>query len=334
MSDGHDNPGAIKSIPGVAPRTWDTAEVALSIHNLSIAFARPDGTEAQAVRGASLEVRAGHMTALVGESGSGKTVTALSVLGLLDSPPARIAGGRVMFENEDVLKVSPRRLRQIRGGGIAMIFQEPMTSLNPVMSVGEQVIEAVRLHQRLSPRAARSAAVEALEQVGIADAARRMRMYPHEFSGGMRQRVMIAMALACRPRVLLADEPTTALDVTIASQILDLLQSLARPRNSEGLGQGQGTGTKGEQVRGWGREPTREVGQIRGQGMGILLITHDLGIVADRADYVAVMRAGEIVEAGLTAEVFANPRHVYTRGLIDCRPTLERERREKLKTVV
>ncbi len=253
----------------------------------------------------------GQTVAVVGESGCGKSVTALSTLQLIPRPPGRFDRGEVRFDSSfgrsagvdevdggvDLLKLSEREIRRVRGNEIAMIFQEPMTSLNPVYTVGEQIREAVRLHQLADASAAREIAIAAMNDVGIPDAARRMKAYPHQFSGGMRQRVMIAMALACKPKLLLADEPTTALDVTIQAQILELLADLKRRR-----------------------------------GMGIMLITHDLGIVAGHADVVCVMYAGRVVEYAGVYELFRRPLHPYTRGLLSSIPRLG-ERRERLTTI-
>ncbi len=273
----------------------------LRIEDLAVSFPGAGGTRAPAVDGASLTVHPGQVVALVGESGCGKSVTALSVLGLLPRATARIDRGRILFSSRlgevDLLRAPERRLRAIRGGEIAMIFQEPMTSLNPVYTVGDQIVEAVRLHQGASRRRARRAAIDALAEVGIPEAPRRLRAYPHQFSGGMRQRVMIAMALACRPRLLLADEPTTALDVTIQAQILALLGRLRREH-----------------------------------GLAILLITHDMGVVARHADVVCVMYAGRIVECAGTRPLFASPLHPYTRALLACIPRLG-GRRERLTTI-
>ena len=286
----------------IAPPT-SNAEPApvLRIDDLAISFPGADGERPRAVDGVSLSVYAGQTLALVGESGCGKSVTALSALGLLKTPPASIDSGAITLtatgQTSDTLQLDERALRRIRGGDAAMIFQEPMTSLNPVMSIGEQVIEAIRLHQRTSKAVARKRAIDALVEVGILDAAKRMRDYPHEFSGGMRQRVMIAMALACEPALLLADEPTTALDVTIQAQILDLLERLQRER-----------------------------------GLAIVLITHDLGVVAQRADTVCVMYAGRIVEAARANRLFANPTHPYTNALLGAIPSMT-DRRQRLTTV-
>ena len=235
----------------------------------------------RAVEGVSFSIDAGETLALVGESGCGKSVTAFSLMRLIADPPGRIAAGQVLFEGRDLLKLSETGIRAVRGERVAMIFQEPMTSLNPVMTVGEQIVEAIRQHRPVTRRAARDRAVALLEEVRIPDAARRFGEYPHRLSGGMRQRVMIAMALACEPRLLIADEPTTALDVTIQAQVLDLIDALKARL-----------------------------------GMAVLLITHDLGVVAQHAQHVAVMYAGRIVEEAGVAELFSAPRHPYTEGLL------------------
>lgn len=288
---------------GTPPVTAPDPSPILRVRDLRIAF---DHAAAPAVNGAWLDVHAGQMVALVGESGSGKSVTAMSLLGLLPSPPARIERGSALFRSAshvahgrvvDLLTLDAAAMRLIRGREIAMIFQEPMTSLNPVMTIGDQIIETIQLHARIDRAAARTRAAVALSEVGIADAARRLGQYPHEFSGGMRQRVMIAMALACRPSLLLADEPTTALDVSVQAQILDLLGEARRTR-----------------------------------GMGLLFITHDLGIVAQHADVVCVMYAGRIVEAATVFDLFDAPRHPYTRALLQCVPRLG-VRAERLSNV-
>jgi oligopeptide/dipeptide ABC transporter ATP-binding protein len=248
----------------------------------------------------SFHVDRGELLSIVGESGCGKSMTALSVMRLI-SKPGKIVGGEILFEGENLLKATEERMRGIRGDDIAMIFQDPMTSLNPVYTIGEQVAEALRLHRRLSRRDARAATIEAMREVSIPDPARRVDDYPHQLSGGMRQRVMIAMALACDPKLLIADEPTTALDVTIQAQILELLDELRR---------------------------TRE--------LGVLLITHDLGVVAEVADRVAVMYTGRIVEESPVAELFARPRHPYTEGLLRSVPKLtikDAERATRLETI-
>ncbi|WP_234053162.1 MULTISPECIES: ABC transporter ATP-binding protein [unclassified Xanthobacter] len=254
----------------------------LDVRGLSIAFPK-----ATPVRDVSLTVEAGETVALVGESGSGKSLTALALLRLLPER-ARIASGEVLFGGRDLARLGDRELRDVRGRDIAMVFQEPMTALNPVLSVGDQIAEVVRLHQGLSRGAARARAVELLDLVRIPEPQRRVAEYPHELSGGMRQRVMIAIAVACSPRLLIADEPTTALDVTIQAQVLDLLDALRRDLS-----------------------------------MGLLLITHDLGVVAEWADRVAVMYAGRKVEEAPFEVLFATPLHPYTRGLLAASPRLE-----------
>jgi peptide/nickel transport system ATP-binding protein len=254
----------------------------LSIEGLSVTFVTARGP-LRAVEDLSLALGAGRTLALVGESGCGKSVTSLALMGLL--PANARVDGRVMFEGRDLLRLDARERRALNGGAIAMIFQEPMTSLNPAFTVGEQVAEAIRVHEGAPEDAALRRAVEMLERVHIPDAARRASQYPHQMSGGMRQRVMIAMALACRPRLLIADEPTTALDVTVQAQILALLEELKRD-----------TGT------------------------AVLLVTHDLGVVADHADEVAVMYAGRIAEVAPAAALFARPEHPYTIGLMGAAP--------------
>jgi peptide/nickel transport system ATP-binding protein len=244
--------------------------------------------ELRAVDGVSFSVPAGATVGLVGESGSGKSVTALSILRLVRDPPGRVIGGEVWFRDRDLLKLDERALREVRGNQISMIFQEPMTSLNPVLTIGDQVGEPLRVHRGLGRREARAEAAGLLRKVGIADPERRVREYPHQMSGGMRQRVMIAMALACRPQLVIADEPTTALDVTIQAQILDLLAGLKREL-----------------------------------GMSLLLITHDLGVVAETCDEVVVMYAGHVVERARTAQLFSHPRHPYTAGLLRSIPSLQ-----------
>ncbi len=257
----------------------------LSIENLQIHFRTPDGAN-RAVDGVSFDIGAGETLAIVGESGCGKSVTAMSILRLLPEPAAAIAGA-IRFEGRDLLQVSNRAMHKIRGNAISVIFQEPMTSLNPVLTVGRQIGETLRLHQGLSRRAAEERAVEMLTLVGIPEPRRRVREYPHQLSGGMRQRVMIAIALACSPKLLIADEPTTALDVTIQAQILDLMRDLK----------------------------TRV-------GAAIMLITHDLGVVAEVADRVVVMYAGRKVEEASVEELFRAPKHPYTRGLMGAVPRL------------
>jgi peptide/nickel transport system ATP-binding protein len=242
----------------------------------------------RAVDGVSFSIGRGETLAVVGESGCGKSVTSLSILRLIASPPGRIVSGKLSFDGEDLLAKTERQMRELRGNRISMIFQEPMTSLNPVLTVGHQVAETLRLHQKLGRAAAMARAGELLRLVRIPEPERRLRQYPHELSGGMRQRVMIAMALACSPKLLIADEPTTALDVTIQAQILDLMRELKAQT-----------------------------------GAAILLITHDLGVVAEMAERVVVMYAGRKVEEAPVEALFARPRHPYTRGLLGSIPRLE-----------
>lgn len=256
----------------------------LEIRDLQTSFFTSDG-EVRAVNGVTFSIEAGKTMGLVGESGCGKSVTALSVIQLLTKGTGRIVGGEVLYEGENLAAFSEERMRTIRGNDISMIFQEPMTSLNPVFSVGEQIAEAVRLHQKLSRKEARNRAIEMLRLVKIAEPEKRLNEYPHQMSGGMRQRVMIAMALSCNPKLLIADEPTTALDVTIQAQILELISELQ------------------EQL-----------------GMAVLMITHDLGVVAEQADEVAVMYAGKIVEHAAPEVIFADPKHPYTIGLMKSIP--------------
>ncbi len=263
-----------------APRALDPAMPLLAVRELHTHFETAEGV-ARAVDGVSFTLRPGRTLGLVGESGCGKSVTALSILRLV-SPPGRIVSGAILYKGQDLLGLSERSMRHVRGKEIAMVFQEPMTSLNPVFTIGSQIGEAVRLHQRLGRAATRARVIEALRLVEMPEPERRARSYPHELSGGMRQRAMIAMALACEPNVLIADEPTTALDVTIQAQILELLRGL--------------------------RERL---------GMAMLLITHDLGIIAEHADDVAVMYAGRIVEYGSVLDVFERPLHPYTIALME-----------------
>src|SRR5215217_1478747 len=258
----------------------------LELKNLNVAFDTERG-QIRPVRDVSLSVFPGQTVAVVGESGCGKSVTALSILRLIPEPPGKILGGEVRFEGRDLLRLSEKEMRGVRGKDIAMIFQEPMTSLNPVYTIGDQIAEAVVLHQHVSSREAYEIAAQSLQDVGIADPQRRVHEYPHQMSGGMRQRVMIAMALSCKPKLLIADEPTTALDVTIQAQILELLRKLQRE-----------------------------------QGMAILLITHDLGVVAENADVVAVMYASRVVETATVEELFDHPKHPYTEALFRSVPKL------------
>ncbi len=274
----------------------------LEVRNLKTYFATKRG-EVRAVDDVSFTLEQGETLSLVGESGCGKSVTALSILRLV-SPPGRIltdGGGQILFEGRDLLELSEDQMRAIRGDDIAMIFQDPMTSLNPVYTVGEQIAEAIRSHRKVSKKEAWSQAIEGMRDVAIPASEVRAKNYPHEMSGGMRQRVMIAMALACDPKLLVADEPTTALDVTIQAQILDLLTELRERRN-----------------------------------LALLLITHDLGVVAETSDRVAVMYAGKIVEEATVRELFARPRHPYTEGLLRAVPRLDEsgeEKRRRLQTI-
>lgn len=268
----------------------------LEVRELRTVFQTSQG-EARAVDGISFTVEPGRTLGIVGESGCGKTMTALSILRLLP-PSGHAGGGEVIFDGQNLLALSERDMRRIRGNLIAMIFQEPMSSLNPVFTVGNQITEAVQLHQGLGHREAYDKAIEMLRMVDIPEPERRVHDYPHQLSGGMRQRVMIAMALSCHPRLLIADEPTTALDVTIQAQILDLLADLQRRL-----------------------------------GMGLILITHDLGIVAERANSVAIMYAGRIVEQATVQELFAHPLHPYTRALLRSIPRVGNEKTRRLEAI-
>jgi len=261
----------------------------LEVTDLTTSF-QTSGGEVTAVENISFSLEKGEILGIVGESGSGKSVTALAIMGLLPRPPARILGGAIRFEGQDLLTLSDRSMQRLRGPGIAMVFQEPMTSLNPVFTIGEQIMETIRAHESLSQKESFGRAVEMLEKVGIASAATRMTDYPHQLSGGQRQRVMLAIALVCRPRLLIADEPTTALDVTIQAQILDLLMDL--------------------------RDEF---------GMAIMMITHNMGVIAETADRVMVMYAGRVVEQAPVARLFDHPLHPYTRGLLSCVPTLDQD---------
>ncbi len=260
----------------------------LEVNDLKTYFGTDDGV-VKAVDGVSFHINRGETLAVVGESGSGKSVTSLSIMRLIASPPGRIAGGEMLFEGQDLVKKSEAEMRRIRGNDISMIFQEPMTSLNPVYTVGDQIAEAIQLHQKKNRSQAMKLAAEMLDLVGIPEPGKRVHNYPHQMSGGMRQRVMIAMALSCGPKLLIADEPTTALDVTIQAQILDLMRQLQR-----------------------------EI------GMSILFITHDLGVVAEIADRVVVMYAGRAVEEGDVREIFAKPQMPYTLGLMNSIPRVDK----------
>ena len=270
----------------------------LSVAGLSTAFATDEGI-VSVVDGVSFELAAGTTLGIVGESGCGKSVTALSIMGLLPKPAGRVTSGRILFKGEDLLALNAEEYQRIRGNRIAMIFQEPMTALNPVQRIGRQLIETLDLHRpELSKREKTAAAVDLLDRVGIPAPDQRLRDYPHQLSGGMRQRVLIAIALACRPDVLIADEPTTALDVTIQAQILELMRELQQE-----------------------------------YGMGILFITHDLGVIAELCDEVVVMYAGRVVERAGAAALFANPRHPYSEGLLASIPRLDSAPKTQLTTI-
>ncbi|MFO0400466.1 MAG: ABC transporter ATP-binding protein [Alphaproteobacteria bacterium] len=262
----------------------------LDVQGLTTAFMTGRG-EITAIEEVSFSLKEGEILGIVGESGSGKSVTALTIMGLLPTPPARIAAGKVLFQGQELTKLSSREMQRIRGPGIAMIFQEPMTSLNPVFSIGDQIMETIKAHENLPAAALRKRAIDMLDKVGIPSAARRLDDYPHQMSGGQRQRVMIAIALACNPKLLIADEPTTALDVTIQAQILDLLMDL--------------------------RDEFR---------MAIMIITHNMGVIAETADRVLVMYAGRVIEEAPVARVFDHPIHPYTRGLLECVPSITQDR--------
>jgi oligopeptide transport system ATP-binding protein len=272
-------------------------EYLLEVQELKTYFKTKAGY-VHAVDGVSFGVRPGERIAIVGESGCGKSVTALSIMRLIEQPPGEYIDGSILFEGQNLLDLSESAMRKIRGGKIGMIFQDPMTCLNPTMTVAQQIAEGLRIHLKLTSSEAHSRAVSLLEQVGIPDAARRAKSYPHQFSGGMRQRVMIAIALACNPKLLIADEPTTALDVTVQAQILELIGAVCKDF-----------------------------------GTAVILITHDLGVVAGMTDRVVVMYAGKVVEAATTEELFANPRHPYTLGLMASIPRLDEARTGDLKTI-
>jgi len=269
----------------------------LRVKDLQTHFFTEEGV-VHAVDGVSYEIDEGETLGLVGESGCGKSVSALSILRLIPNPPGKIVGGEIWFDGQDLLKMDEDEIRHIRGNRIAMVFQEPMTSLNPVLTIGRQLTEALELHLKLDRGQANRRAVELLEMVGIPEAAGRLGDYPHQFSGGMRQRVMIAMALSCNPKLLLADEPTTALDVTIQAQILEIMSRLSREL-----------------------------------GTAVIIITHNLGVVARYADRVNVMYAGRVVETATARELYANPRHPYTLGLLRSVPRLDETRKEKLEPI-
>lgn len=265
--------------------------------NLQTYFYTSDGT-VKAVDDVSFKIKEGETLCVVGESGCGKSVTAMSLMGLIPNPPGKVVGGEILFEGKDILKFSEAEMRNMRGNRVSMIFQEPMTSLNPVFRVGDQICEAVILHQGLSKKDADIKAIETLKIIGIPRAEEIMKCYPHELSGGMRQRVMIAMAICCEPKLLIADEPTTALDVTIQAQILDLMKDVKKKL-----------------------------------GTSIMLITHDLGVVAEMADYVVVMYAGKVIEEASALEIFKNPMHPYTVGLLKSKPLLDGEESNRLYSI-
>ncbi|OUS74313.1 peptide ABC transporter ATP-binding protein [Paenibacillus sp. MY03] len=266
----------------------------LEVKNLSVSF-DVYGGEVQAIRDISFDVKEGESVAIVGESGSGKSVTAQSIMRLNPSPPSRIKNGSVKFDGQELLTLSEKEMQTVRGNKIGMIFQDPMTSLNPTLTVGAQITEGLIKHQNVSKSQATARAIEMLHLVGIPNPEQRIKQYPHQFSGGMRQRVMIAIALACNPKLLIADEPTTALDVTIQAQIMSVMKDLQQK-----------------------------------MGTSIILITHDLGVVADVCDRVIVMYAGRIVETGTKWEIFQNPQHPYTRGLLRSLPRLDQKKDEPL----
>ena len=269
----------------------------LEVRNLKTQCFTQEGV-VKAVDGVTYDLLEGETLGLVGESGCGKSVSALSIMRLIPDPPGRIIDGEVVFEGRDLLKVDEDEMRAVRGNRIAMIFQEPMTSLNPVLTIGRQLTEALELHLKMDKRASRKRSIELLQLVGIPEADRRVDDYPHQFSGGMRQRVMIAMGLSCEPKLLLADEPTTALDVTIQAQVLEIVKRLCTEL-----------------------------------GTAVIIITHNLGVVARYADRVNVMYAGKIIERANSAELYANPQHPYTLGLLHSVPRLDEARREKLDPI-
>ena len=275
----------------------EAAEIVLSVNNIVTQFNTAEGT-VHAVNGVSFDVRAGELLGVVGESGCGKSVTMMSLVKLVPMPPAKIVQGTAMLDNKDLIQMDLDELQRIRGAHIGFIFQDPMTSLNPVLTVGYQLTEALRLHKRMSKKAARARAVEILELVGIPMAEKRLNDFPHQFSGGMRQRVMIAIALSCDPKVLIADEPTTALDVTIQAQILDLVKRLRKEL-----------------------------------GMAIVWVTHDLGVVASLADRVMVMYSGFIVERADVEQLYGEPKHPYTMALLATLPEMEGERATRLESI-
>ena len=273
-------------------------EKLLEVKDLMIDFRTYGGT-VQAVRGVSFSVEQGETVGIVGESGCGKSVTAKSIMKLLTSPPASYKNGEILFKGKNILQASERELERLRGNEVSMIFQDPMTSLNPTMLVGQQIIETLLKHHKMPVKMAYEKALNVLREVGIPQPEKRMQQYPHEFSGGMRQRVMIAMALVCRPQLIIADEPTTALDVTIQAQILELMKEIQRQYET-----------------------------------AIILITHDLGVVAEMCDVVVVMYAGKIVEKGRVQDIFSNPQHPYTKGLLKSIPRFDMDRNQRLSPII
>ncbi|MBP7263030.1 MAG: ABC transporter ATP-binding protein [Spirochaetia bacterium] len=274
-----------------------TDDVILQVKDLKAYFKLDEGL-LKAVDGVSFDLRKGETLGIVGESGSGKSVTNLAIMKLIPTPPGRIAGGQVIFDGKDLIPMNDNEIRQIRGNKISMIFQDPMTSLNPFLRISTQMVETIVLHQGLDKKAAKEKAIEMLKLAGIPAPENRIDQYPHQFSGGMRQRVMIAMALSCNPEILIADEPTTALDVTIQAQILELINELSQRL-----------------------------------GTAVILITHSLGVVAGMCDNICVMYAGRVVEKGSADEIFADPKHPYTVGLIKSVPRLDKENKQRLYSI-
>jgi len=269
----------------------------LQVNDLRTHFFTYEGV-VKAVDGVTYDLQEGEILGLVGESGCGKSVSALSILRLIPNPPGRIVGGEIMFDGQNILDLSSGDLQKIRGGAISMVFQEPMTSLNPVLSIERQLTEALELHLGMDKATARKEAIRRLDEVGIPDPERRVKQYPHQFSGGMRQRVMIAMAMSCNPKLIIADEPTTALDVTIQAQVLELLKGLSSEH-----------------------------------GVALIVITHNLGVVARYTDRVNIMYAGKIIERGSAEDIYRDPKHPYTLGLLRSVPRLDQARREKLDPI-
>ncbi len=274
-----------------------TNDVILQVKDLKVYFKLDEGL-LKAVDGVSFELKKGEVLGIVGESGSGKSVTNLALMKLIPTPPGKIAGGEVFFDNKDILSMNPAEIMDLRGNKISMIFQDPMTSLNPFLRISTQMVETIVLHQKLDKKAAKEKAIEMLKLAGIPAPEKRIDQYPHQFSGGMRQRVMIAMALSCEPEILIADEPTTALDVTIQAQILELIKELSARL-----------------------------------GTAVILITHSLGVVAGMCDAICVMYAGRIVEKGSAEEIFADPKHPYTQGLIKSVPRLDKTSSQRLYSI-